>query len=469
MLPVLRCKRRVFLLILLILQWELSLLAINSPTSKCSVVLQQVVERVGPTLNENQKWELDRWQMAVRRGNVPAHHLVVLEHLTEEQQDNLVRHILSKPFSTSPLALKWDAESATPTEIVPTPEWIERIETNSADGYKVTETPTRDANHYGQLVALLDAGKTEAIKTLSSTYHLAQTETQLSHRTATAGMAKKAAAKFLESPLEVIEHINGVFQPGMPKTGPQITGGGHLAAFFINFYLGWRKAYIARRNASPPDEGALSVGMISTKILPNDVRQVVLGRGAYNKNAWTNTVAAARMGLAPRGAKTIFPSSWDIAKVSAAIVEVLNSPESVVVGSGANPENFYLRKEVAGVQVMVAVMDGQVMTAFPAWRQSTPSTVWELYAEKTPIAEKVRNHVDIFNKEHGTHVTPRQMVDAYLGKNAEPQSILALDRDALSKWLNRDNGVSRGGDFELEEALFDYIEINRMIRDFESR
>ncbi len=147
----------------------------------------------------------------------------------------------------------------------------------------------------------------------------------------------------------------------------QLISGMHTKLGFDNFLKlnqNAGKTYSIRNVTEFTSERIEAGGEILSQTLENGVRRVQLPRDAWaNGDAVNSAIAFSESGQRLKGVKSLFPESWDVAKITEATNTIVSSPSSVI--SDRSIEGIY-----DGVKMKVFIeANGKVATSFPSWRQ----------------------------------------------------------------------------------------------------
>jgi len=162
-------------------------------------------------------------------------------------------------------------------------------------------------------------------------------------------------------------------------------------------------------------------------ILDNGVVQYRFGKNVFNSAKWKESVRGAAIGRAPAGAKTLFPATWNDAKIQTAVLHVLNDEKSRVLSLQPKPDKSGIQKlmlegEYEGVYISVAIAGGQVNSAYPSWVQDRTMTPRDLRREARHHADRAPVRVETISR-YLKEPYPKYFEDItgyYLGKSLDP-------------------------------------------------
>lgn len=132
---------------------------------------------------------------------------------------------------------------------------------------------------------------------------------------------------------------------------------------------------------------------------PNGVIRFQFGRAVFSRKKWKDSVRVAEWGLAPAGAKTLFPAaSWPKERIKSATIQILNSPTTRLLSLSSSNDHESIRLamlegEADGVVITVAIAGGRVVTAYPSWIQNRRQTVREVLNQRNYYYSRAHDRV----------------------------------------------------------------------------
>jgi len=117
----------------------------------------------------------------------------------------------------------------------------------------------------------------------------------------------------------------------------------------------------------------VTIGVLDVYVetLDNGVQRVKIHRDGFNKKQTKDIEAAASHGSGYADdtylGKTLFPESWDEAKIRQAIEHVVRNPGSEVIPTRGNQTKY--RGVYDGVRMDVQFAGDDLTSAYPTWSQ----------------------------------------------------------------------------------------------------
>ncbi len=215
----------------------------------------------------------------------------------------------------------------------------------------------------------------------------------------------------------------------------------------------------------------------------NGVVRLWNDRFMFTTKGWDNTALAAEFGLAPAGAKTLFPRSWTEQTIHDAIAHVLSNPNSRIISEATKGSwtRSLIEGQYQGVYVVVGINNGKVATAFPTWRQQKPLTVKSAHYAWSMAYDRLRELTIRINEKRlaSRNITADEVVQIYLGKKI---NLPDTEQEKLLSWLNPEKSsedyLKNAHDPFLsrdvftkktdQTLVFEFLEMERIVKDIEN-